>query len=64
MAENQWPNQGGRIANILQVVEDAEPQAWRLIGSGKQYSPTEELVFKIQGIIEMKMLPPVSDNKR
>jgi hypothetical protein len=63
-AETQWRNQGGRIANILQVVEDAEPQAWRLVGLGEQYSPTEELVFKIQGVIEKKMLPPVPDNKR
>jgi hypothetical protein len=57
-------NQGGCIANIVQVVEDAEPLTWRLVGTGEQYSPTEELVFCLQAIIRKKMLPPILENKR
>ena len=60
----QCVNQGGRITNILQVVEDAEPLTWRLVGTGEQYSPMEELVFSLQAIIGKKMLPPVLENKR
>ena len=64
LTEVLWLNQGGRITNIVQVVEDAEPLVWQLVDMGEQYSPAEELVFSIQALIEKKMLPPVPDNKK
>ena len=64
LTEVLWLNQGGRITNIVQVVKDAEPLVWRLVGMDEQYSPAEEPVFSIQALIEKKMLPPVPDNKK